>query len=289
MVTLKIHAAREQQPVDESSLFHQWIDTTGSPWVQFWRVDNATSIRFIGIADFRVPSHSLDVEAWPAPGVVEESCRQLFHSQVRSLALSHAGHLVLHASAVELGAVAVAFLAQSGGGKSTLAASFTKDGDRLMVDDGVQIERGDGGYIALPGDPSFRLWEDSEAELVTDDTPIAPSAGYTYKRRFLGGGAFAFCDEARPLARIYLLGEDVDASLSITPLLGRAALLPLLEHCFVLDVDDRAARALQMKLLAQLVICTPVFRLDYPRNYAALPEVRRAIRKHAAPETDTPT
>ena len=289
MVTLNIHAAREQAAVVESTLFHQWIDSAGLPWVQFWRTDGATSIRFSGVADFRVLSHGLDVDAWPAPGVAAESCRQLFHSQVRSLALSHAGHLVLHGSAVELGAVAVAFVAQSGGGKSTLAASFTKDGDRLMVDDGVQLAQGDGSFLALPGDPSFRLWEDSESELVTPDTPIAPSAGYTEKRRFLGGGAFAFCDEPRPLARIYLLGENVDSALSISPLVGRAALIPLLEHCFMLDVDDRAARALQMKLLAQLVTRTPVFRLHYPRNYAALPEVRKAIRKHATHVSDNPT
>ena len=256
--------------------------------MRFFRDGGSTLVRYPDLADFLISPDGLQVDAWPAPAQDAESCKQLFISQVRSLALSRAGHLVLHGSAVELGAVAVAFIARSGGGKSTLAVSFCKDGHRLVVDDGVQIEAKDGGYVALPGIASLRLWEDSEEELVTADASVAPTSGYTSKRRFLGGGPFVFCDQPRPLARIYLLGEDPDTALSIKPLVGHAAMLPLLEHTFALDFDDRKVHAWKLEMLAHLVTRTPVYRLDYPRNYASLPEVREVIRKHAIDPTNLP-
>ena len=288
LVNFNLHTAREQRPVPDSSLFHQWLAPDGSPWMLFSRDGRSTLIRYPNVADFLVSADGLDVDAWPAPGNPPEACRQLFISQIRSLAISRAGQLVLHGSAVELGNVAVAFLARSGGGKSTLATSFAKDGHRLIVDDGVHLEARDDGYFALPGIASLRLWEDSEAELVAADSPVAPSAGHTTKRRFLGGGSFVFCDQPRPLARLYLLGDDPDAALSITPLSGHAALLPLLEHTFTLDFDDRKVRARNLEMLARLVTRTPVYRLDFPRSYAALPDVRESIRKHVIDPTNLP-
>ena len=288
LLELKLHSAREQRPVPDSAVIHQTLAADGSPWMLISKDGPATLIRYPDLADFLISADGLEVDAWPAPDNVPESCKQLFISQIRSLALSRAGHLVLHGSAVELGEVAVAFLANSGGGKSTLATSFTKDGHRLIVDDGVQLESSPEGYLALPGIASLRLWEDSEAELVAADSQVAPAAGYTSKRRFLGGGSFVFCDQPRPLARIYLLGDDPEAALSIVPLAGHAALLPLLEHTFTLDFDDRDVRARNLRMLAQLVTNTPIYRLDFPRSYAELPDVREAIRQHVLDPTRPP-
>jgi hypothetical protein len=280
VVSLLVHRARPPTPVSNSA-FHRWLAPDDSVWVEFFRVDGGTLVRFADTADFLIAPDGLSVQVWPAEGISSASYLQLFHNHVRPLALSRAGKLILHAGAVAIDGRAVAFVGASGSGKSTLAASFARRGFALIADDGLLLDHDRGDYRAAPGEPSFRLWEDSEEVLVTPDTPVAPPVDFTDKRRFLEGGPFVFCTTPTRLARVYLLGESGDAEARISPLRGREALVPLLEHAFLLDVDRRDARRAQLRALAELAETGMVHRLDYPRDYAMLPELHRAIIEHA--------
>src|SRR5574340_1151913 len=102
----------------------------------------------------------------PAPAGGEQTVEHLYLNQVLPLALSMQGKLVFHASAVEIGEVAVAFMGESGKGKSTLAASFATHGYRFLTDDGLVIEAEDEGHRIVPSHPSLRLWQDSEGALI---------------------------------------------------------------------------------------------------------------------------
>jgi hypothetical protein len=62
----------------------------------------------------------------------------------------------------------VAFLGESGRGKSTLAASFATEGTRFLTDDGLLLEWVGGHCMIVPSHPSIRLWEDSQEALISD-------------------------------------------------------------------------------------------------------------------------
>jgi len=84
--------------------------------------------------------------------------------------------LVLHASAVESAGEAVAFVAPSGGGKSTVAATLCSAGARLVSDDLLRVELGD-DVICYPGGPDVRIRPGAESvlSLFADRPETVPS------------------------------------------------------------------------------------------------------------------
>jgi hypothetical protein len=72
--------------------------------------------------------------------------------------------LVLHASAVESAGTATAFVAPSGGGKSTMAAILCAAGAWLVSDDLLRVELGD-AIICHPGGPDVRIRLSAESVL----------------------------------------------------------------------------------------------------------------------------
>jgi len=196
---------------------------------------------------------------------------------VLPLALSRAGKLVFHASAVEIDGEAVAFVGESGRGKSTLAASFATGGYRFLTDDGLVIEERPVGYRVLPSHPSIRLWEDSQEALIDPATRVAERLPFTPKARFLAGAEIAFCDEPRLLRHIYFLGDGAAPGVTIAPVRASEALVELVKHSFLLDIQATELIASHFDQLARLVNERIYFRLDYPRRFDALGEVRRAI------------
>src|SRR5690606_31431139 len=153
------------------------------------------------------------------------------------LALGRQGKLVFHASAVELGDIAIAFVGASGAGKSTLAAAFATSGSRFLTDDGLVVDLRDGAPVVLPSHPSIRLWDDSRDALAGEAVP-QPTAHFTRKGRFLAGDALVHCDEPRRLARIYFLGDEAQAP-ALTAVPAVEAAIELVRHSFLIDIGER--------------------------------------------------
>jgi hypothetical protein len=192
------------------------------------------------------------------------------------------GKLVLHASAVDVRGSAIAFVAASGKGKSTLATSFAISGVPFLTDDGLVLESKDCGYLVTPSHPSIRLRRDSQDALMRHDTPSPLAAHCALKRRFVAGARLAYCADPRPLGAIYFLGEGKARHVVIKRLNPALALARLLQHAFILDIDDRRSLGAHFERLATLAGWAACFELDYPRDYDGLPSVLVAIRKHSA-------
>ena len=145
---------------------------------------------------------------YPAEDGLSTTVEHLYVNQLVPLAMSRQGVPAFHASVVTIAGGAVAFLGQSGMGKSTLAASFALNGARFLTDDALLIEERPDGCLALPSHASVRLWDDSVAALTNDDVPQADGLCYTDKARLLAGSALAFCDAAKPLLGAYILQSN---------------------------------------------------------------------------------
>ena len=273
----------------QDKIFHQWETPDGALWTQFFREGPGYLLRFPGLADFEISADGLSVQGWPVPGVSPPTVEHLYLNQVLPLALSRQGKLVLHGSAVDIAGQGVAFLGESGRGKSTLAASFAVEGTRFLTDDGLLLEWENDACRIVPGHPSVRLWEDSEAALVSDNTARAQAVSFTPKSRLLAGPGIAFCDAARPLRRAYFLGEGDAKVPTITPMRPVEALMSLIQNSFLLDGEARELIAGHFDELAQLAELPLYFRLDYPRDYRALPAVRAAIIRNALEKPESTT
>lgn len=274
-----VRAHRAQKPIDAKP-FHAWVLPDGTPWANFYRAGKHYLLRFPALADFAVVTSGLEVAIHPVPGACEQTVEHLYLNQVLPLAMSRQLKLVLHASAVEVGSVAVAFVGASGRGKSTLAASFATRGYRFLADDGLQLEKLGGGYLVQPSHASIRLWDDSHEELIPDATRAAPAVAYTGKMRVLADDQVAFGDIPRPLRCVYFLGEGEGDEISIHPAGGRDAVIELVRHSFLLDIEARDMLTHHFEQLTELARLPLCFRLDFPRRYGMLPSVRDAVTRH---------
>jgi hypothetical protein len=277
---LTIHA-RRVQPAIFANPFHEWVFSNGTVWTQFHRAVDSYLLRFPGLADFTVSAGGTDVAAYPVPDVSEQTIEHLYLSQVFPLAMSRQWKLVLHASAVEVEGAAVAFLGASGRGKSTLTASFATSGYRFLTDDGLQLEKSSNGYLIQPSHPSIRLWDDSRWALIPSSARMVSPVDYTPKARLLADDEVSFCDAARPLRCLYVLGKQNMNALAIEPVSGRDAMIELVRNSFLLDIEEREMLAHHFGQLSALAALPMIFRLDYPRQFAALPAVRDAVTQHA--------
>ena len=281
MIDFSLLAARVQQASVAVEPFHTWTFPDGTLWTAFYRTNDGYLLRFPDLADFQVSADALHVTGFPVPEVSDATVQHLYLNQVLPLALSKQGKLVFHASAVEVAGGALAFAAESGRGKSTLAASFAVSGFRFLTDDGLVVEPIADGHRILPSHPSIRLWEDSEAALIVPGVRTAPALPFTPKSRFLAGDEIRFCDQPRPLRRVYFLGNGKVATLEFQRLSAAEALVEWVKHSFLLDVEEKPRLASHFDQVAKLANQPIHYRLDYPRRFEDLAWVRAAIVEHA--------
>ena len=217
----------------------------------------------------------------PTPQVSTETIQHLFLNQVVPLALSLQKKLVFHASGVEIDNEAIAFVGQSGMGKSTLAASFASHGFRFLADDGLHLEAKTNQYYVYPSHhPSLRLWEDSLNALSLSSSNTALAVSYTPKVRILADQQLAYCDDDRPLRCVYFLGKGNADQITIEPVSSRDAMIEMVRHSFLLDIQEHATLTHHFKQLTMLAKQPIFFRLDYPRCYEVLSKVQTFILDH---------
>lgn len=288
MPTLNLAPARPQDALPGQP-FARWRAADGTVVVEFHRRDGAGYlVRFINRGDFSIDA-DLDlargaVAGTPVPGVSEAALRDVFAHQVVPMIRGQAGELAIHASGVAIAGAAVAFVGETGRGKSTLAAACARDGLPFLSDDGIYLVRAGDDYLAQPNAAGFRMWQDSASQFAD---PSSPAAGGREKARIAAGESLPFCDRAVPLRALYFLGDGSSAAPAIAPLGRPQALAALINHVFLLDVEDRVRLRQLITALGELVDAVACFSLDYPREFTALPCVVAAIRDHAFVEALT--
>lgn len=281
MLNLALLASRLQSPLVRAA-FQEWVFPDGTLATQFYHIDEGFLLRFPAIADFEIPMDGITVTCAPAPGVKNTTIEHLYLNQVLPLVLSKLGKPVFHASAVEVAGYAIAFVADSGRGKSTLAACFAVNGFRLLTDDGLVLEASNQGYDVLPSHPSIRLWEDSQEALITPGATAAPNLPFTSKTRFLAGGNIVFCQQLRPLRKVYFLGDGSARQIAFQRMTATDAFVEWTKHSFLLDAQAQPMLTSHFNHVTKLAKQPICYRLDFPRRFEDLPHVRHAIVAHAS-------
>lgn len=168
--------------------------------------------------------------------------------------LSMRDDLVLHAAAVEVEGEAIVFCGPSLRGKSTLARALGEAGCRLVGEDGIAIELGEGGAIAHPGARGVR---------------VRRSDGQGRRRAVLLADPGRGEAEPCPVASIVLLGER-GAEFEVEALEPARALALLTSN--LIHSGGQAAVATAFQRLATLLGTVPAFAVSLPDDLEALPD-----------------
>jgi hypothetical protein len=174
------------------------------------------------------------------------------------LALALQGVWCLHAGAVASGDQVVAFVGESGRGKSTLARfahGHQHTPWRRVADDVLPVSACARGALALPHFPQLKLKPEDQ---VSSHEP-----------------------EQMPLKAVYLLDgpEAGRKKISILRLTPREAILSLVRHTHAARLFDKKLMARHLEFSTLACAAVPVRRLCYPRELALLPAVFRAMEE----------
>jgi hypothetical protein len=196
-------------------LIQRWPDSGGGTWLSIARAADDYCVTLPGLAC--VISHDgRRVDYAPLDSDPATRVHLLLH-QVLPLAVSRTGRLVLHACAVETPAGAIAFLGESGAGKSTMAAALCARGFPLVADDALVVDVSRRPIAVWPTADGLRLWTSDEKLRVRVALARDPSA----------------------LVRIYLLSARHGPDCALRDAPQTAARLEMLSHLFRLDITDR--------------------------------------------------
>ena len=141
--------------------------------------------------------------------------------------------------------------------------------------------------MASPKHPSIRLWADSQQALMSPDAQSAEPVDYTSKARFLANADLVYCPEPQAVHSLFFLGARECDDVRIEPLRPQAALVELVRHSFLLDIDERRMLATHFDEISRVANHGGLYHLDYPRRYNMLADLRRAIIDHSQ-EPDAP-
>lgn len=278
MFELKQLPTSRQQELPQKP-FHEWRTEEDALVTAFYRLAGGFLLRFPERADFTIDLEQEVIACASAPETSERVLTALFHNQVIPLVRSHEGKLVIHASASAIDGLALGFLGPSGRGKSTLATGFAQAGFPFLTDDGLTLEKSGDCYLAQPNQPFVRLWPDSEAELLGEPSNDSEN-GWKEKNLIDAGNSLPFQGDSLPLKAIYVLQEAEVGEAQIEKLKPSAALSALVEHSFILDVEDKEKVRTHFDAVSQLANSIPCFTLAYPRSYQELGNVIGSVITH---------
>ncbi len=229
------------------------VDEAGHCWYASYELDDGRCLLELPPSGrFLVDPVDGRVEVERADGD-DELLEHRVASSAICLLLALRGDLVLHASAIESGGRAVLFCGPTQRGKSTLARALGEAGRRLLGEDGIAIELGDGVAMAFPGARGVRVRRRDENGRVRTDLVADPGEG---------------APPPRPVAAVVLLGER-GAGLEVErlePARALALLTPNLVHS-----GARGAIGAAFANLATLLGSVPAFAASLPDDLDALP------------------
>ncbi|MBK9316712.1 MAG: hypothetical protein IPM55_21055 [Acidobacteria bacterium] len=160
-----------------------WIDRHSLSDIDSFLViekqESAYLLRHFDLADFIINGQGTEIECRMQKALPEETIRHLLLDQVLPRLLSHQGRLMVHASAVLTSKGIIAFLGDTGWGKSTLAASLVQPGVSLMTDDCLSITEIEGTLFGIPAYTGLRLLPDSLGRLYPDSPEVMDFAHYS--------------------------------------------------------------------------------------------------------------
>lgn len=211
-------------------------------------------LRYPGLCDFVGDADFARIAVHLHPGADEALLPVLIGGALMAVHLMLHNQLVLHASAVQAGDQAVAFVGRSGMGKSTLATALSAQGYPLVTDDLLRV---DAELLVHPGA--------TETRLRLNARELAEGKGYETADGRLALRPSDLVDGPLPLGTCVIPQPSRDTTeVMIRRLRPVEALLRLSSYPRVLGWTDQATMAAAFQALGDLVERVPVVEAIIP-------------------------
>ena len=219
----------------------------------------------------------------PVPGSDVRVLGGLAETLGISILLHQRGHVTLHASCVNLGSGAVAFLGDSEAGKSFIAAGLHSRGHAVMADDVTVVDVQDSGSLVYPGIPALQLLPDAAEHFgyAVEGPQELDSLQEKVIRRFPG----QLPHEAVRLNRLYILEEG--PSIRVEPVGRHRAVFELVRHSYWIQLIHDARPASYFLQCARLCERVPVLRLIRPLCASAMSDVIVMVEEDLLQDTSS--
>lgn len=255
------------------------------------RPDGAHLLRFFNACDAEISADLTEVTVHPVVGADPGIAVVLATGAVLAYLLVRRGHVVLHGSAVATDEGALAFVAPSGGGKSTMATLLCADGAGLITDDVLRLDL-DGPHAPAPsvraGATGLRLRKGADT-LVGLFGDGEPAQHVSADQRQVLTPAGDVPDALPLLAIVVPFPEHGLDALAVERLDPKDALFDLLSFPRLLGWRDPAYLARHLGEVAALVARVPVVRARVPWgppfSPRIAPDLRAAVAALAAEAT----
>ena len=265
--------------LDRMGWDHQWRDSGLNVSGYCKKLEEGFfSVAIPGVACFQINCKLQSIEVTPGINVSSSSVRHALLDRIIPMMVGQIGVQVIHASAVMLanGAV-VAFVGDSGQGKSTLAASLVTSGATLLTDDCLLVEASPNSVSVVPSYKGLRLNDDSAQRIFGFKGVAGSVAHYSDKKRL---ALFSNGDDQAgryKLDHLFLLAQSAE-TVNICSVTDAGGLAMLVKQQFFLDVKDKAQVSRQFRHIRSLLASgLPISRLSYPRSYDYLPQVENKL------------
>lgn len=222
------------------------------------------------------------VDACLFPGVQPDIAGLLFVNGVIACILNLSGECVLHASAVEMGGRALAFVGGVGMGKSTLAAIFCAMGAQFITDDLLRLEPNGKTFYCFPGTRGIRLRSrkcgtelaEEFPETSQGETPDGRIELNLYENRPMP-----------PLDTIIIPRSAPDCKvLRLERLPATKAVLYLMNYLKMQGLQQREYIQCRLDFSAQLASSVPVFEAEIPWGFPLLREAAHSLLREVGLE-----
>jgi hypothetical protein len=226
-----------------------------------------------GLGAFGLAGDGLDIRCAPDGSVDAWHWQRYLVGQVLPFASLLRGREVFHAGAVALAGSLVAFMGDSGIGKSTLVANLHLMGLDVVTDDVLAVQRNGRGVVGHPGLATLKL-RPAARSLVPDHSRLGPPVeADAHELRF----PVERPDSPLPLRLVYLLepGEGDQPAIEEHP---AAEAMPLLAATFNLVVDSPERLVNQLDVCAVIAHGCRLFTFRVPPRPGI--EVARTVHSH---------
>lgn len=207
------------------------------------------------------------------PHADNELIQMFIMGTVMGVLLQQRGYHILHASASNIKGKAVAFLGNSGFGKSTLAMNLYKIGNPVICDDYLPVIIHKNTIKVKPGFPRLKLSKES-----IDSNNIDPKDvivfGDHLKTNYVKTEQ-GFLPNDIPLKAIYILRPN--KNLTIRKFKPQEALKNLLAYSYTIKSLTLSKRANNLKDNSFIVDNIPVKSFTFPHDLACLNDVSKTI------------
>lgn len=226
--------------------------------------DDGYLLRFYNTCDVRLDKELTQASVHLFPDADPDIAAVLAGGTVLAFVLAMRRQMVLHASAVQLGDGALAFVGGSGMGKSTMATLLCAGGGRLITDDLLRLD--------LSGDAPTCSLGATELRLRKSASELAARFGSAPGRRITGDDRDALAatpstTEALPLRAIVVPAPD-HAGERVEPEIKRmdpmTAFLLLSRFPRLLGWEDEETLRVQFQQLGEIIDKVPVFVAHLP-------------------------